>query len=122
MMRPLVITGKNPQKPNVVPVPSAALPPDYAITGTSVSVVASGAAVPVTVTFDVTVGAGKTFSVTSSDVNYPGTPILSGFVMAGFSVAVPPQLATLPPAAPVVVTYTVTDSDGLTSSVTITIT
>lgn len=122
MMRPLVITGKNPQKPNVVPVPSAALLPEYAITGTSVSVVASGAAVPVTVTFDVTVGAGKTFSVTSSDVNYPGTPILSGFVMAGFSVAVPPQLATLPPAAPVVVTYTVTDSDGLTSSVTITIT
>jgi len=116
MMRQLVVTGQNPQRPNVVPVASLMVPPAYTITGTSVAITASGASLPADVNFAVTVPTGKFFTVTSNNAAY--APVQSA---AGFTVTVAPLLATIPPAAPVLVTFTVTDSTALTSTVTLTV-
>lgn len=102
MMRPLVITGQNPQKPNIGP--------------TSAAVTATGASLPQTVPFTVTVAAGKTYIVASSNSLYPAVKTATGF-----AVTVAQHLATIPPTPPAAVTYTVTDSSGLTASVVVTI-
>jgi len=98
MMRPLVITGKNPQKPNITP--------------TAAAFTATGAALPQTLSFTVTVAAGKTYTVASSNASYPAivTP-------AGFDVTV----SISPSTPPAQVTYTVTDNTLYSSSVVLTI-
>ncbi len=99
MMRPLVITGKNPQKPNITPTASA-------VTATANQVVS----------FTVTVATGKTFTVASNNSTYPAVKNIAG---TGFDVAVPGLV--IRPLTPIAVTCTVTDSTGLKSSVVLTI-
>ncbi len=94
MMRPLVITGQNPQRPNIQP------------TAWSVAGATGG-----TQSFTVTVAAGTAFTVASNSLTITPSNVTTG----GFQVVVP-----LGTAAGTVI-FTVT-SNGLSSTVTVTIT
>lgn len=101
MMRPLIITGQNPQRPNIVP--------------TSAAVAATLLPAPQTIPFLVTVAAGETFTVTSSDpLNYPAVQTATGFQVTVNPILIVPTTIT--------VTYTVTSSSGYSSTVTLSIT
>jgi len=105
MMRPLVITGKNPQRPNIVP--------------TFASATVTGAVAAPILSFAVTLAAGSTvasITAVSSDAGYPAPAAVT--TATGFDVTLPPLV--IAPAAPIKLTYTITDSTGLKSSVTIT--
>lgn len=107
MMRPLVITGVNPQRPNILP--------------TSAAVTVTGAPAAPLLSFAVTLAAGSTIAsiiATSSDAGYPAPAAVT--TATGFDVTLPTLV--IAPAAPIKLTYTVTDSTGLKSSVTITAT
>jgi len=92
MMRPLIITGQTPQRPNIVP---------------TAATVGAGS----TTHFTVTVPSGVTFNVASDNLNI--TP--SNVNAAGFDVVIPA------PASAQTVVFTVTGSNGLKSTVSVTI-
>jgi spore coat protein A len=107
MMRPLVITGVNPQRPNIKP--------------TSAAATVTGAPAPLLLNFTVSLAPGSTIasiSATSSDPAYPAPAAVTS--AAGFDVTLPTLV--IAPATPIKLKYEVTDSTGLKSSITITAT
>ena len=101
MMRPLIVTGQNPQRPNIVPTAGAIVTPTYN------SVLLQLAPPAVTLSFAVTVPVGTTYSVASSNpLGYPATQTATGFDVT----VQPVDIGLNPLPTPATVTFTVTDN------------